>query len=169
MAKPVEFGRYPAELKHSTEQPEIVYHRSGELFAVHGESAESRPDPPVLTLTGAGGEPIQVYRGEPPPRSARAGSPAITPVYERSSRGVVVPTGRVFVRFRDGVEASRRVADVKGAGYRVTATLAYAPNALWLESGDGSMAAALANIAGLEALDDVVNVEPQLVALRSRR
>ena len=169
MADPA-FSDYPATLKQSTLNPGIVYVRSGELVAVHGQGARSGREAPVLTVTGDEGESIAVYRGGPAERRAwSADASAVTPAYTLSATRIGVPTGRVFVRFRDDVPVSARREDIEGAGYRIVKTLAYAPSAAWLEAGDGRMASALANIGRLEALSDVVNVEPQLLASRAAR
>jgi hypothetical protein len=169
MAEP-NFREYPATLKQSTLNPEIVYLRSDELVAVRGPRERSGREGPVLTVTGDDGESIAVYRGGPAERGAwSANAASVTPAYTRSGTKIVVPTGRVFVRFRDTVSASTRREDVEGAGYRILKTLPYAPNAAWLEADDGRATSALANIGRLEALSEVVNVEPQLLAPRVAR
>ena len=93
----------------------------------------------------------------------------MTAVYALPSGRLAVPTGRVFVRFREGVAPKARSEELKHAGYRITMTLAYAPSAAWLEADDGEVATALRNIERLEALNGVVNVEPQLLAPRVAR
>jgi hypothetical protein len=169
MAEPV-FSEYPATLRQSTLNPEIVYVRSDELVAVRGSLTRSAHEAPVLTVMGDEGESIAVYRGGPAERRAwSADASAVTPAYTLSGTRIGVPTGRVFVRFRDEVPVNARRGDLERAGYRIVKTLAYAPSAAWLEADDGRMASALANIGRLEALNDVVNVEPQLLASRAPR
>ena len=169
MAGPV-FSDYPATLKQSTLNPGIEYERSDELVAVRGPHERSGREAPVLTVTGDDGEAIAVYRGGPPERRAwSADASAVTPAYTLSATRIGVPTGRVFVRFRDEVGVSTRRGDIERAGYRIARTLDYAPSAAWLEADDGRMTSALANIGRLEALSDVVNVEPQLLASRAAR
>jgi len=169
MTEPV-FSDYPTTLRQSTLNPGIVYVRSDELVAVRGHRERSAGEAPVLTVTGDAGESIAVYRGESAEQRARsADASAVTPAYMLSATRIGVPTGRVFVRFRDGVAVSARRRDIEGAGYKIATTLAYAPNAAWLEADDGRIASALANIGRLEALSDVVNVEPQLLASRAAR
>ncbi len=170
MTEPDAFADYPATLKQSTLKPEIVYHRSPELFAVRGAPERSGRDVPVLTVTGDDGETVAVYRGGPAAWRARSlDAASISPVYALSGTRIVVPTGRVFVRFRDAVVASAKAADLERAGYRLAQTLPYAPSAAWVEADDQRMASALGNIGRLEALNDVVNVEPQLLASRVAR
>jgi len=169
MAGPV-FSDYPATLKQSMLNPGIVYVRSDELVAVRGPHERSGRETPVLTVTGDAGESIAVYRGgQAEGRAWSADASAVTPAYTLSATRIAVPTGRVFVRFRDDVPVSARRGDIERAGYRFVQTLAYAPSAAWLEADDGRVSSALANIGRLEALSDVVNVEPQLLASRAAR
>ncbi|HEY7652257.1 MAG TPA: hypothetical protein VIG07_05500 [Methylomirabilota bacterium] len=169
MAGP-DFREYPATLKQSTLNPEIVYRRSDELIAVRSPRVRSGHEGPVLTVTGDDGESIAVYRGGPEERGAwSANAASVTAAYTQSGTKIVVPTGLVFVRFRDPVSASTKREDIEGAGYRIVKVLPYAPNAAWLEAHDGRITSALANIGRLEALSDVVNVEPQLLAPRMAR
>lgn len=169
MAEPL-FREYPATLRQSTLNPGIVYVRSDELVAVRGSLTRPAREAPVLTVTGDEGESIAVYRGGPAERRAwSADASAVTPAYTLSGTRIGVPTGRVFVRFRDEVPVSARRGDIERAGYRIVKTLTYAPSAAWLEADDGWVASALAHIGRLEALSDVVNVEPQLLASRAAR
>ena len=61
-----------------------------------------------------------------------------------------------------------RADELRDLGYRITQMLSYAPNAGWLEAVDGADSA-LQNIAGVEKLRDVVNVEPQLLSPRENK
>lgn len=167
MTEPDVFRDYPATLKQSTLHPEVVYRRADDLIAVRGPRTGSARAVPVLTVTGDDGEPIAVYRVGPAQRAERiADSPQTTAVYVSATTRIAVPTGRVFIRFRDTVLVSKRTEEVSHAGYRTVETLPYAPSAAWLEAADGQVASALGNIGRLEALSDVVNVEPQLLAPR---
>jgi hypothetical protein len=161
------FRDYPATLKQSTLNPELVHRRSSELFAVRRTAAGTGRDVPVRTIVDDDGVPIDVHRGAPPPTSRDV--EGVTPVYSRAAGGIAVPTGRVFVRFRDDVAVATKAEELLRAGYRIAKTVPYAPNAAWLEAVDGRVAAALRNIGRLEALSEVVTVEPQLLSPRVAR
>jgi len=169
MTEPHAFHEYPAKLKQSTLDPGTLYLRSDEFVAVREDREPSRSDLPVLTLTDDEGQSIAVYRRGPSLERTRTPSVWTVPVYTLSGTRIAVPTGRVFVRFRDGVPVSAKLDDVKRAGYRVAKTLSYAPNAAWLDGQDGEVASALGNLGRLEALRDMVNVEPQLLMARATR
>ncbi len=126
-----------------------------------------------MTLEGDAGELYRVYRGAPArPRDARSepgAPPAVYPVYAQESGYMVIPTGRLLVRFDDAVSAESRAADLNRAGYHIAQALSYAPNAAWIVANGDSLEAALNNIAQLEGLPDVRNVEPQLIAPRANK
>ena len=166
---PDELAEYPPILKHSTESPDIVYRRAPELVAVRGAPSRARLDPPVLAVEGDQGESVRVYRASAEDRQAPPGSRSMTAVYTLAPGRLAVPTGRVFVRFREDVVPAARSDDLQRAGYRIAQTLAYAPSAAWLEADDGEVASALRNIDKLEQMTGMVNVEPQLLAPRATR
>ena len=161
---------YPPTLKHSTQNRNIVYRRSTEFIALRGSPPPSRSDDPVLEMTGDHGELVRVYRATAENGRALPAEPAaMTAVYALPSGRLAVPTGRVFVRFREDVAPEARSEELKRAGYRIMMTLAYAPSAAWLEADDGEVATALRNIERLETMNGMVNVEPQLLAPRVAR
>jgi hypothetical protein len=159
---------FPQKLKRSTQTPNLVYVRATDFYAVRGTPARAERDVPVLTVNTDNGESIRVYRGVPKQTRALSGSPSVMPVYSLpSTESVVVPTGRVFVRFADAIKAETKGDELKKAGYKIAQTLGYAPNAAWLEATNGDVALALDNLEKLEELADVENVEPQLLAPRA--
>ena len=76
------------------------------------------------------------------------------------------PSGRIFIRFADGIDVADRVTEIEKAGYKIVETLAYATNAAWLTERSGSIGKALAGIKKLESIRDVENVEPQMLTKR---
>lgn len=187
--------RYPATLRHSTAQSGLVYERSGDMFArlqpnqthasdagvapgvassaspqdlmVRKEALEPDRAQLAFSVTGDDGARIDVYRGTP---DAAPSGRGVRPVYvERLSQRAVVPSGRALVRFVEGVEAAARSSQLQAAGYRIVEVLGYAPHCAWVEAADGDPAASLRDIAMLERLADVVNVEPQWLAPRGTR
>jgi hypothetical protein len=94
----------------------------------------------------------------------------MTPVYRLEPDGpLAVPTGKVFVRFKEGVEAETRRAEIEGAGYEIIQTPPYAPSSAWVRSAGGDIARSLSDIEALEKLADVENVEPQMLVERAQR
>lgn len=111
---------------------------------------------------------IAVFRGEANADAVRAGK--VGPVYQLGSGGTVaVPTGRVFLRFRAGVEAATRRPEIEAAGYRLEEVPSYASHAAWLLPKKGDIAGALAGIDELKKLPDVEAVEPEMLRQSARR
>ena len=161
------FAGYPDTLRHSTQNPKVVYVRTNGLYAIRG-AAGSR-DLPLATLNAEGGEAIRVYRRTTGATTARALAEApLLPVYSQGAEAYAIPTGRVLVRFADSIKAESRAGDLKKLGYRIAQTLVYAPNAAWLESESG-MTDALRNIERVEQLAGVENVEPQFLSPRAAK
>jgi hypothetical protein len=74
------------------------------------------------------------------------------------------PTGKIFVRFAEHVDAASREKDIASAGYKIVKTLPWAPHAAWVEPETS-----LAQLEDLKALRDMENVEPQMFMERSKR
>ncbi len=94
----------------------------------------------------------------------------MTPVYAIEPHGPPsVPTGLVFVRFRENVDVQQRRRALTRAGYEVTEILPYAPQAAWVRAIEQGIAASLTRIPALEVLPDIVSVEPQMLSERKIR
>jgi hypothetical protein len=98
------------------------------------------------------------------------GGPLAGPVYRLGPGGLpFVPTGRVWARFRESIEARAQAAALEHAGYRLLESPVHAPHAAWLESLDRSLASALHGIDRLLRVDGVVHVEPEMISPLARR
>lgn len=158
---------FPPTVRASTTRPGTVYHRVPGLIAVHGASAPPRnvetvlrfDDPPILVCRTALGSI---------PRAWLAST--LTPVYALTPKGApAVPTGLVLVSFIEGIAAVERGDLLSREGFTLVGALPYAPSAAWVRSTAGDISASLAGIPVLEALPDVVNVEPQMLQRAVRR
>ncbi|HWT02908.1 MAG TPA: hypothetical protein VN256_21845 [Pyrinomonadaceae bacterium] len=163
---PANFSRdFPERLRAGTERRDTFYARAPGYHAVHYGRDEAESAGSVMTLKEEG---IAVYRGDPDETSAAAAP--LTPVYQLQPSGpLAVPTGKVYIRFAQGVEAASRREEVERAGYEIVKTSAYTPHTAWLQSNSGSIAQSLSNIHALESLADVENVEPQMLTAREAR
>jgi hypothetical protein len=138
--------------------------RAPDHHALCGASDPPAPEQVVATIDGDAGARFTIIRGPLPER----GDAARIAVYvDRASRTLIVPTGRVFVRFAEGIEARANEPALARASYRIAALIDYAPNAAWVEAEDGDVAAALRGLDRLAAIAGVVNVEPQLLSVRA--
>jgi len=141
-----------------------VYRLVSDAFAIHGTVPAAIRNSVFADLDDGA---ISFVRGVPDPSLP---ADRITPLYSLSASGTpAAPTGRLLVRFAQGDQANAHRAEVEGAGYRIVEILAYAPEAAWVESADGSIAHALARLGELESVAGVANVEPQMVSPPSYR
>jgi hypothetical protein len=92
------------------------------------------------------------------------------PVYRAEGVGnagpIAVPTGRLFVRFAEGVDAENRAPALSGVGLRVEQLVEWAPHTAWCVAADGNVEHALARLSDARKLPDVVNAEPELLRPR---
>jgi hypothetical protein len=151
------FSDYPARVRQATEHPELVYERLPDAY-VEVTSTGSEASPSVPDDVG-----FAVAHGQPP-----ADCVAV-PVYSLGHGPPAVPTGRAFVRFASGVKASSREAQLQDAGFEIIEVLSYAPNAAWVQARSGDVRESLENVAAIERLADVENVEPQFLTESHRR
>lgn len=167
MGKKNLFSGYPSQVRVSTERPNLWYVLLSGHFAIHGKVPPSLKSSVVWHLSE---EKITVCRGEPGDQPGGFESVAMGPVYALEPGGPpAVPTGLIFVRFKEAVRIEEQHEALAQAGYRIRQTLPYAPHAAWVQASFGGIAEALTRIANLEALPDVVNVEPQMLTERVRR
>jgi hypothetical protein len=156
------FPDFPERLRAGTERRDTYYTRVPGRYAVHQVADTAGA---VMTLKEEG---IAVYRGQPD--ASRGDKASLTPVYSLQPSGpLAVPTGQVFIRFAQGVDAASRRGDIERAGYEIVKTSSYTPHTAWLQSISGNVAHSLSNLHALESLPDVENVEPQMLTPREPR
>jgi hypothetical protein len=156
------FSEYPSQVRAGTQRPGSSYVRKTGYYAEHGR----QPDAPAPGATSVLNDAaIAVFHGEPPEeKGGPLPSVTLSPIYELQPGGSpAVPTGLVFVRFREGVEVASQQQEIDRAGYETARSLPYASNAAWLRARSGSIADALSGIPKLEDLPDIANVEPQML------
>lgn len=139
----------------STEHPELRYELAEGFIA-----DPTAPDPSTS------------IRPVPPQSATRetGSSAAVGPVYRRGPDGdLVVPTGRVLVRFDDKDDAGDHERDLNTAGYVVDQVLAYATNTAWVRTADSSIIEALHGMDRLSKLSGIVAVEPEMIGTSSKR
>jgi hypothetical protein len=160
----------PPEIKSSTRPSSTTYTLLADHYAVHREGAGVKPTEEAIFTMNEDGITIDVLRSKGEGQRARVSpSGEVGPVYSLKGGGVAVPTGRVLIRFREGVPAEERRGEIERAGYTVAQVLDYAPNAAWLRARSGNISDALKHIQSLEGISDVENVEPQMLMRRAAR
>lgn len=147
-----EAGRPPRSLPVSTAHPDLRYELADDLVA---NSSDSNPTASIRAATGPADSPEAAHSG---------------PVYRRVPGGdMVVPTGRVLVRFTEGDTAANHQDALRGAGYEVEQVLPYATHTAWVRAATGGVAASLHGLERLTEVPGVVAVEPQMIGPSARR
>jgi hypothetical protein len=161
------FSKYPRQIRANMASSAPLYVRKAGHYAVHQRPPElPAPEAALLLDDGA----IAVFQGEPDEAAEASQAGGLSPVYGLQPSDLpAVPTGRIFVRFAEGVKAESRRQEIDRAGYELVESLSYAPHAAWLRARSGDIADALAGISQLEQLPDVENVEPQMLQERVQR
>jgi hypothetical protein len=164
-----ESAEHPRELRSRTQQPYLTYTLS-EHYAVHRQDPTALVSKEAIASISERGRLIEVFPGKLNKRNHRSRRGQLGPVYAAQPGGTTaVPTGQIFIRFKDGVQVEDRRTQIEQAGYEITQRVEYAPQAAWLQSRSGEIADALAGIQALEKIADVENVEPQMLMQRSLR
>jgi hypothetical protein len=156
---------YPAEVEvRSSEGQATRYHLAPEFYA----RASSTPLSPDDRLVQKLDEDFVVFEG-PAPASALADG-SISPVYRAQPSGMfAIPTGRLWVRFAEGIDAEEKRGAMAKAGFNVDEAPPWAKHAAWLRASSGKIAEALSAAHHLRTLDGVEHVEPQMLVASARK
>ncbi|WP_216903805.1 hypothetical protein [Synechococcus sp. CCY 9618] len=142
---------------------ELVYVRQPGYFALHGE-----PLPTTRAVVVFEAEGIAILRGAP--AGPLAPGQQVSPVYApKDGVSLACPTGRLFIRFREGDTVEAHRVELAQAGFPMAEGLEHAPRAGWLRARSGSIGDALAGVSRLEAMAGVESVEVQLLMQRAYR
>lgn len=159
-------AKYPRKLAANSKEGAPTYTFVPGLYAVHRKQIEAGTKPEYLLNDGK----IAVFKVDSDRDVTTAEEGKVSPVYALTAGGsLAVPTGLVFIRLAAGLEVKALKDELSNAGYKVAETLAYAPNAAWLEPQSEDIADGLNGLAALEKLPNVESVEPQMLMESVRR
>lgn len=161
------FASFPREISVNSRPGAKTYKLMPGYYAVHAlQPGTPPPDAAYLFNEGT----IGVFKGSPNQAGVAATRDNLSPVYALLAGGSpAVPTGLIFLRLAEGAPVAEYKEAIKGAGYVVAESLAYAPNAAWLRARSDNIADALTGVKALEELPDVESVEPQMLMENARR
>ena len=154
-------SRFPRRIPVTFRAGPTEYLRIDDLFAIR----DHIPDlPGCECVAELKAEQIQIYRGTVPEELRENALLNMTAVYSLSSGGgTAVPTGRLFVRFDDQVDAHTQQFALRELGFEIERVPPYATNAAWIVSASSRPEDALHNIEKIRALPNVAHVEPQML------
>jgi hypothetical protein len=152
----------PREVPAGKQHAGHSYRLEDGYYAAHNRQPGSSAAGAALVLNRG---QIAVFPGRPPATMTEE----VGPVYAAPDGSLVVPTGLLFVRFAEGTSAADRRDELERAGYELVQIPGYAPHAAWVRARTGGIPASLRNVAGLEAIPGVENVEPQMLREKAKR
>jgi len=159
------FSNFPDNIRYSAKHRDLTYSRMRGYYALRPEPGTKASGHALIVLDDG----TEVYKGDPS-EAGVMGNAILAPIYRLQPSGALaVPTGLVFVRFKDQVPVESHREEIEQDGFEIAQTLDYAPNAAWLRPLSGDIGQALNSIAQLEQLPDVESVEPQMLTARSWR
>lgn len=121
-----------------------------------------------LEADGSADDPIASVRARPSGRVDADTRSA--PVYRRTPGGdVVVPTGRVLVRFAETEVAASHSEELQAVGYILDQLVPYAPHAFWIRAASGGVGDALRGLPRLTERFADAHIEPEMVGTRARK
>lgn len=156
----------PPEFAARSDDPVHLYELRRDRVAVRGEAPAGLRARVEHRFEAEGICVLRIETGDSEPLDATA----TLPVYSLGPGGApAVFTGRILVRFAEGVVAGERADAIHEAGFEIEEILSYAPHASWVRSRTGDAADALGKLERLTVLPDVENVEPQMLSPAARR
>lgn len=138
----------------------MIYRRDPSFYAEHHQAATTlNPLHPTLVLDDGR---VLVFKGKPP---AKWGG-QLCAVY-RHGGWLAIPTGLIFVVFREGERAEAHADAIRQAGYIIVEIPPHAPHAAWIRDANADIAAALKNLPRLEQISEIENIEPEFITERA--
>jgi hypothetical protein len=121
---------YPVEIEvRSSEGQAVLYHLAPEFYARRSAAPLSPGDRLVQRLD----EDFAVFQG--PASSSAMAKGNVSPVYRAQPSGMfAIPTGRLWVRFAEGIDATQKREMVEKAGFRFEESPPWAAHAAWVRA-----------------------------------
>jgi hypothetical protein len=156
---------YPAELEVRSSDGRSAHYRLAPDFHARPSSAAQAGSAKLVQKLD---DNFSVFQGPSSPSDLAEGK--TLPVYRAEPSGAfAIPTGRVWVRFKEGIDAAAKHVAIAKAGFHLEESPAWAKHAAWLRAGSGKIADALSAARRLVTLGDVEHVEPQMLTAVARK
>ncbi len=157
---------YPETLCATNEGQRRSYGRCDACLAL----ADPPPRLKALFSVEDEGRRLTVVEAGAETRTLLEDSPGARAVYQLGEAGPpAVATGMIFLRFAEGVRLKAQAERLAAAGYVIARPHPHAGNAGWVTAASGRPADALARLSALEALTDLLVIEPVLLMERVPR
>ncbi|PYK66779.1 MAG: hypothetical protein DME50_04510 [Verrucomicrobia bacterium] len=156
---------YPAQIEVRSNEGQIVrYHLAPEFYARSSKVPPS-PGERVVQRLDEGFAIFQV-----PASSSTVAEGSVLPVYRAQPSGMLaVATGRLWVRFAEGIDATQKREKVEKVGCSLEELPPWTARGAWVRASSGKAVDALAAAAVLAGLPGVEHVEPQMLLSSLRK
>lgn len=150
---------YPAQIEVRSNEGQVVrYHLAPEFYARSSKVRRSPRERVVQKLD----DRFAIFHV--PASSGPTAGGDILPVYRAQPSGTfAIPTGRLWVRFAEGIDAAQKREKVDKVGCSLEELPAWTASGAWVRASSGKVADALAAVAVLQKLPGVEHVEPQML------
>ena len=150
---------YPVQIEVRSNKGQIVRYRlAPELYARCSKLPPSPGERVVQRLD----ERLAII--QVPASSSAMPKGSVLPVYRAQPSGTfAIPTGRLWVRFAEGIDATQKRELVEKVGCSLEELPPWTASGAWVRASSGKVADALAAAAVLQGLPGVEHVEPQML------
>jgi len=156
---------YPSQIEVRSSEGRIVRYRLAPEFYARSSKVRLSPGERVVQKLDGAFTIFQV-----PASSSAIADRSILPVYRAQPSGMLaVATGRLWVRFAEGIDATQKREKVEKVGCSLEELPPWTASGAWVRASSGKVADALAASAVLQKLPGVEHVEPQMLLLSVRK
>ena len=150
---------YPAQIEVRSSEGQIMRYRLAPEFYARCSKVPLSPGERVVQRLD---DAFTIFRV--PASSSAIPKGSVLPVYRAQPSGMLaVATGRLWVSFAEGIDATQKREKVEKVGCSLEELPPWAARGAWVRASSGKVADALAAAAVLERLPGVEHVEPQML------
>lgn len=158
-------SNYPAQIEVQSGEGQIVSYRLAPEFYARSSNVPRSPGERVVQRLD---DRFAIFQVSAASRSIAEGD--MLPVYRAQPSGMfAIPTGRLWVRFAEGIDAAKIREKVEKAGCSLEELPPWAANSAWVRASSGKVADALAAVPVLQKSPGVEYVEPQMLLPSARK
>jgi hypothetical protein len=158
-------SNYPAQIEVRSNEGQVVRYQLAREFYARSSNVPHSPGERIVQRLD---DRFAIFQGQP--SSGSIGEGDVLPVYRAQPSGMfAIPTGRLWVRFAEGIDATQMRERVEKAGCTLEELPPWAANSAWVRAGSGKVADALAAVPVLQKSPGVEYVEPQMLLPSARK
>src|SRR5215469_1779673 len=150
-------SNYPPQIEVQSGEGQIVRYQLVPEFYARSSNGPHSPGERIVQRLD---DRFAIFQGQP--SSGSLGEGEILPVYRAQPSGMfAIPTGRLWVRFAQSIDATQMRERVEKAGCTLEELPPWAANSAWVRASSGEVEDALAAVPVLQKSPGVEYVEPE--------